>query len=150
MSKKILLPYDPIPPDFPKILANENVIWIPFHVPSSKNGKIKTRWGLVNSKFVRQYISISEEHYAQNKDKFLALIEGKPLPIKIGFHFLRKTRHKYDFVNPVQTVQDIMQKQDWIGNDDIDTIVPFPFTIFKKYTHVVPKEQSGVFIWVMQ
>jgi len=36
------------------------------------------------------------------------MIKGKKKPYKIGIHFIRGTHHKYDWVNPIQTIQDEM------------------------------------------
>jgi len=75
------------------------------------------------------------------------MIEGKEKPYKIGVHFIRGTHHKYDWVNPIQTIQDEMTHAGWIDDDNITEMVPFPFKIKGKYTGY-NKEKPGFYLKV--
>ncbi len=69
-------------------------------------------------------------------------------PLRVGFHFIRKTRHKYDWPNPLQTVLDEMVRYGWIEDDNIDVIVPYPLKVKGQYT-TVDKDNPGVIIKVL-
>jgi len=84
------------------------MIFIPGSVPSSKNSKIFTRGRkLIWSKAASLYRKNSKEAFLTNKEDFLSMLNGKEKPYIICFHFVRATKHKYDFVNMIQTIQDL-------------------------------------------
>ena len=62
------------------------------------------------------------------------------LPLTITFTFVRGTKHKFDYINPCQTVQDDMVKYGWIEDDNCEFIIP----IFEPYEY--NKEYPGVWI----
>lgn len=95
-----------------------------------------------------RYIKATEQQWRENKNKFLEMIEGKEMPYTIGFYFVRGTRHKYDWVNPVQTIQDLMVKYEWLEDDNVTIMYPKPFKIKNKYGHY-DKEKPGVYIKVL-
>ena len=64
-------------------------------------------------------------------------------PYHISFKFIRKSRHKFDYVNPLQTVQDEMVKHGWIEDDNADELLP----ILEKYEY--NKENPGVWIEIL-
>lgn len=64
-------------------------------------------------------------------------------PYKIAFKFVRKSRHKFDYLNPAQTVQDQMVKYGWISDDNADEMIP----IFLEYEY--NKDKPGVYISVI-
>ena len=70
-------------------------------------------------------------------------IKKHKLPVKIAFTFIRGTRHKFDYINPAQTVQDDMVKNEWIEDDNMEFIIP----VFKKYRY--NKEKPGVIIEII-
>lgn len=128
--------------------------FIPSNVPSSKNGKIKTRWGLICSKATRDWVEAVEPFFIQYKKDFLKALEGKEKPYRIGFRFVRGSRHAFDYVNPLQTVQDMMtggfkknKDQDttyrqWLEDDNADVLIP----VFEPYSY--DKNNAGVEIIV--
>tara|TARA_R100001443_G_scaffold9108_1_gene18657 strand:+ start:9306 stop:9674 length:369 start_codon:yes stop_codon:yes gene_type:complete len=120
-----------------------NEIFIAGNVPSSKNGKRWTGKYLIHSKTTMNYIKESKEDYVSNRKKFLDMIEGKQPPYKISFTFHRSTRRKFDYINPAQTVQDLMVKYQWIEDDNCEFIRPF----FDEYTY--DKENPGVTIKIL-
>ena len=101
-------------------------IFIAGNVPSSKNGK---RW-------TGKYLII-------NKEKFRELIRDKEMPYKIEFTFIRNSRRKFDYINPCQTVQDLMVTYDYIEDDNCDCMIPS----FGNYEY--DKNNSGVKIKVL-
>lgn len=118
-------------------------IFIPGNVPSSKNSKQWTGKFLVHSKQTREYINNTKLDYISNKEKFLEMIKDKEMPYKISFKFFRKSRRKFDYINPCQTVQDLMVKYDWIEDDNCLCMIPS----FEEYVH--DKENPGVIIKVL-
>jgi len=120
-----------------------NEIFIGGNVPSSKNGKRWTGKMLIHSKTVMKYINATKADYLSNKEKFKALLVGKEAPYKISFEFIRGSRHRFDYINPCQTVQDLMVKYGWIEDDNCEFIIPF----FEPYTY--DKENAGVIIRVL-
>lgn len=122
------------------------MIFIPGAVPSSKNSKIFTRGRkLIWSKAASLYRKNSKEAFLANKKDFLSMLNGKEKPYIICFHFVRATKHKYDFVNVVQTIQDLMVEYGYIEDDNIDIMLPFPFRMGDKYSSY-DKDNPGVYI----
>ncbi len=121
----------------------EDSIFISGNVSSSKNGKTWTGKFLVNSKQSQSYIKASKQDYLDNKDTFLKMLEGKSKPYKVSFTFVRKSKHKFDYINPCQTVQDLMVKYEWIDDDNCDEMIP----VFEPY--VYDKDEPGVYIKVL-
>ena len=95
-----------------------------------------------------RYIKATEQEWKENKNKFLKMLEGKEMPYTIGFYFVRGTKRKYDWVNPLQTVQDLMVKYEWLEDDNTTIMYPKPFKIKGKYGHY-DKEKPGVYIKVL-
>ena len=118
-------------------------IFISGNVPSSKNGKRWTGKYLIHSKTVMTYIKNSKNEYVENKEKFLNMIENKEIPYKVSFKFHRSSRRKFDYINPCQTVQDLMVKYGWIEDDNCLFMIPS----FEEYEY--NKENPGVTIKVL-
>ena len=72
------------------------------------------------------------------------MIKGKSKPHRISFKFVRKSKHKFDYINPAQTIQDQMVKYGWIDDDNADEMLP----IFVKFEY--NKEAPGVYINVLK
>ena len=119
------------------------MIFISGNVPSSKNSKQWTGRMLISSKTTRNYIKNSKVEWETNKNKFLEMVKNKPKPYKISFFFIRDSKRKFDYINPAQTVQDLMTKYGWIEDDNCDEIIP----CFAGYA--VDKENAGVYIGVL-
>ena len=118
------------------------MIFIKGNVPSSKNGKRWTGKYLIHSKTTMNYIKESKEEWIQKKDDFLKLLKDKEPPYQISLKFIRKSRRKFDYINPCQTVQDLMVKYEWIEDDNCEFIKPS----FETYEY--NKENPGVEIKV--
>lgn len=126
-----------------KTNKSENYIFIPRNVPSSKNGRIWTGSFSIGSKVTMEYYKNSKQDWMDNKDKFLEMLKGKRKPYKIEFTFVRNSRRKFDYINPAQTVQDMMVKYGYLEDDNVTIMIPF----FGKYS--VDKEGAGVYIRVL-
>jgi len=125
-----------------KLKSNE--IYIPFNVSSSKNSKQWTGKYLINSKTTREYIKNTKPFYREAKDKFLKMVKGLEPPYHVDFYFIRSSKRKFDYINPAQTVQDLMVKNYWIEDDDIHNLIPH----FSGYE--VDKDKAGVIIKVLR
>ena len=131
---------------FPHIPAG--AIFIPGNVASSKNSKQWTGKKLVWSKLASDYRDNTETLYLMYRQKFRTLCKGRPKPLEIGFYFVRDSRRKFDFVNLVQTVQDIIVRSEFLPDDNMDEMVPVPIEIDGRCYHV-DKNQPGVYIVVL-
>ena len=89
------------------------------------------------------YIKNTKDLWLENKDCFLSMIENKEMPYTISFKFIRNSRRKFDYINPAQTVQDLMVKDDYIEDENCDCMVP----CFEQYEY--NKEQPGVIIKIL-
>ena len=118
-------------------------IFIPSNVPSSKNSRRWTGKFFIGSKQTLKYYKETQGYWLENKSKFIKLLKGCEKPYKISFKFIRKSKHKFDYLNPAQTVQDQMTKYGWIDDDNSDEMIP----VFLKYEY--DKEKPGVFISVV-
>ena len=124
-------------------------IFIPYNVPSSKNSRRWTGKMSIASKPTMRYYKLTETIYPDFKGKFLKLLEGHIPPYKIGLHFVRDSRRRYDWVNPVQTIQDRMVKFEWLEDDNVTFMFPFPYKkkgVFTTYD----KNNPGVYIKVIK
>jgi hypothetical protein len=74
--------------------------------------------------------------FTSNREEF----DKRKKPVEVYFKFIRGTKHKFDFINPAQAVQDEMVKYEWIPDDNADEIIP----IFEK--HEYNKDNPGVWI----
>lgn len=142
------------------------LIWIEGNVPSSKNSKIKTSRGIFHSKTVKKYLqNLGVQNYSVSKKKVLGYktrpnkfevlredfknaIGDKKYPLKIGFHFVRGTRHKCDFHNIVQIIADLIVAHDFIEDDNMEYFLPFPMKRRGKYLSY-DKDNPGVFIKIL-
>lgn len=118
--------------------------FIPGNVPSSKNGRRWTGKYFIASKTVMKYRKNSNSFYKQYADDFKKELKKHKLPVKISFTFIRGTKHKFDYINPAQTVQDDMVTHGWIEDDNMINIIP----VFEPYSY--NKEKPGVIIKILK
>ena len=115
--------------------------FIPFNVPSSKNSKIWTGRHLIWSKSAQAYVRNTESYYKEYANEFMK--SGNfhhTYPYKVSFKFIRGSKHRFDYVNPLQTVLDLMVRYGWILDDCADIILP----VFEPYEY--NKDNPGVII----
>ena len=147
-------------------MVNNELIFIPGNVPSSKNSRINTNKGSFASKTVKSYLnSLGIQSYSSSKklvkgyvnkpnlieslkEDFLKQTSGKELPLEIGFHFVRDSKRKFDFHNIVQVVLDLMTAHNIIIDDNMDCVIPFALKIDSKF-YSVNKENCGVWIKII-
>lgn len=118
-----------------------NEIFIPGNVPSSKNSKQMTSKGiLLHSKTVRKYLENYSFWWTLLEPDFKKLVKEKTIPYNISFTFVRDSKRSFDYINIAQLPLDLMQKYNWLQNDDVYNVKPF-FEDFK-----IDKLNPGVFI----
>jgi hypothetical protein len=108
------------------------------NVPSSKNSKQWTGKYLVDSKLVQKYKKCTHEYWDKYAVQFSAAYELLDKPVVIAFTFYRDSRRPFDYINPAQTVQDLMVTYGWLPDDNANYIVPY----FERYQY--NKENPGV------
>ena len=139
-------------------------LFIEGNVPSLKNSKIKTAKGIFSSKTVKKYISKlgimsyspsrksvigfvrRENHFLQCQAYFDEYLGDKPY--EVGFHFIRGTKHKFDFNNATQVIADLMTAHNFIEDDDMDNFLPYPMKLNGK-AYSYDKENPGVLIRIL-
>ena len=72
-------------------------------------------------------------------------MEGKEPPFEIGFHFVRKSKHKFDFNNANQIIADLLTAHGIIEDDNMDYFIPYAFKMNEQY-YTIDKENPGVYI----
>jgi len=134
--------------DWMNNLENKNMDnkkwWIPGNVPSSKNGRRWTGKYFIASKTVMNYRKDTKDYYEKYAIEFKEELKKYTLPVKIRFTFIRGSRHKFDYLNPAQTVQDDMVKAGWIEDDNAEFMIP----AFDQYEY--NKENPGVYIEIIE
>ena len=126
------------------------MLFIHGNVASSKNGRMFNiaRKRSFDSKSTQKFKKESKDDWKDKKEQFLNMLKDKEKPYKIGFHFVRDSRRKYDWVNPVQTMQDLMVHNGWIEDDNITEMFPIPLEI-DGALHSYDKESPGCYIKVL-
>lgn len=105
---------------------SQEAIWLPGNTPSSKNEKIKTKWGIVEGPICKAYRKKYTKYYSRNAQAFRETKVGISKPYLVGFHFVRDSARRFDFHNIVQIVADIMVDKMWIFDDCMDEFIPVP------------------------
>lgn len=123
---------------------NIRIFFAEGNVPSLKNGKVKTKWGLIPSKTVRRYMS---EHSSQwfdedFKKEFLDELKDKEFPIRLHMYFVRDSRRRADYVNISQICLDLLVKANLLPDDNMDYVVP----VFDGYE--IDKINPGIKFWI--
>lgn len=128
---------------------NKQMFFIKSNVPSSKNSRITSRvtGRSFPSKNTQKYIKESKVDYLLNKQAFLNLLEGKEKPYLIEFHFVRQSRHRWDFHNMVQVICDLFTEHGYLEDDNTDIMFPIPLEIEGKL-YSYNKDNPGVWISV--
>ena len=144
-----------------------DLIWISGNVPSLKNSKVKTSRGIFSSKTVKKYLAnLGIQRYSSSRKEVLGyktrpnifqeqivpqiieLLENKEPPFEIGFHFVRGTKHKFDFNNANQLIADLIVAHDVLEDDNMDYFIPFVLKIDNKF-YSVDKNNPGVWIKII-
>ena len=128
---------------------DENLFFCPTNTPSSKNSRQFARGRLLPSKATTRWRKETEGWWRDNRDEFRNIAFKKKKPLKVEFHFVRKSKHKFDFVNPLQTVQDEMTKFDWIDDDNVEELIPFPAEMNGSF-YTYDKDNPGVYFKIIE
>ena len=118
-------------------------IFIPGSVPSSKNSRRNFKNVSLPSKTVVKWRKNTQEYWHDNYELFMDMIKDKEKPYKISMKFVRGTKHKFDYINPAQTIQDELVKYGYIEDDNCDEMIPY----FEPYEY--NKDNPGVYIRVL-
>ena len=136
-------------------------IFIPFNTPSSKNSRRGAFMSAQTAKYLRllgvkSYSSSRKtvEDYKNRINLFRQIFEDegwvKPTEqVVIGLHFVRLTRHKFDWHNICQIVYDLMSAHDLIEDDNMDWLIPMPYKkngVWYSYDTIYP----GVYIKIIK
>lgn len=103
---------------------------------------------IMSSKNTSDYEVRAKGYFFDKKKDFRQLVEGKSFPLKIAFHFIRDSRRKFDFGNACQVLLDMMQDFDWIEDDDMTHVLPYPL-IIDGDGYTIDKEKAGVIIKIL-
>jgi len=76
------------------------------------------------------------------------MFKGYDFPVRLGFHFVRGTKHKFDFNNVTQIILDLLVAFDIIEDDNMDYIVPECLWIDGK-AYSYDKEKPGVYLRIL-
>lgn len=122
----------------------KTTIFIPGQTPSKKNSK-----QIVLPGDGRRRVVSSEFYTTWEKEALLRLrqneLVGYPwkYPLRVGFHYVRKGRHRFDWNNLDQAVADILVKAGIIKDDSMNHIYPngdLSWEVSKE------KERQGVYV----
>jgi len=133
------------------------MIFIPFNCPSLKNSKIATTIGkgankriiLLPSKTVKNYLQklgiksyhkdwveefvIRENIFRQSVGDYF---KDRPKPVIVKFHFVRDSKRKFDIINAMQIICDLLVAHGYIEDDNADYLIPVPMRINGKWYSV--------------
>ena len=123
----------------------EDLIFIKGNFPSFKNSKQYVGNGrMIMSETVQKYLKSYEHQWKTIPHQFA----NENYPMLVGFHFVRGTKHKFDFHNMVQGCADLMVKYGWIKDDNMDCFIPVVLKLNGKY-YSYNKEEPGVLIKIL-
>jgi len=125
----------------------KDLIFIEGSFPSFKNSKQYVGGRLIMSKTVQKYLKNYEYQWRIIPPSF-SLLDSSDYPILVGIHFVRGTKHRYDFHNGVQGVADMLVKHNWIPDDSMFYFFPVPLELDKKYFSY-SKDRPGVYIKIL-
>ncbi len=128
-------------------------IFIPFNVPSLKNSRVSTPKGSFHSPTVRKYLqklgvkkysskgyenyktrpNLFEKAVKPMKDAFAPYSSSRKPPFLVGFWFIRDSKRKFDLINAMQILQDLLVAHGVIDDDNADILIPSPFMINCKW-----------------
>lgn len=119
-------------------MEKDYIYFIGKNVASSKNTRQWVGKRLIMSKTAREYTKWADIPFRVNKPLWDYKIKGYEYPVKVGFYFYRDSKRRFDYINIVQIIADLMQKHGYIDDDDALHFIP----VFEGF-EVTKKEQSG-------
>jgi len=145
------------------------MIFIQNNVPSLKNSKIATTIGkapnkrviLLPSKTVKKYLKAMGikkysakgyvEEYATRENLFRKAIgnyfDGCQKPVVVKFFFVRGSKHKFDIINAMQIICDLLVAHGFIVDDNADykILIPMPMRVEGRW-YRYDKDRPGVWL----
>ena len=137
-------------------MVENELIFIPGNVPSSKNSRINTKHGSFASKTVKAYLnSLGIQSYSSSKkivkgyvtrenefeklrEQFEKALLNKGFPVLICFHFVRDSKRLFDFGNATEIIFDLLTAHDIIPDDNVSFIFPSIMTV----DGILPNEEN--------
>jgi len=107
------------------------IFTIPGNTPSSKNSRVYTGKHFIASKATREWVKKTQDAFIEQRKEFTDELKGLSKPYRITFKFYRGSKHKFDYLNPAQTIQDAMVRHHWLDDDNCDEIIP----VFAEYEY---------------
>lgn len=125
-------------------------IFIPGNVPSSKNSRMMTKSGLlIKSLLCFKYEKATKDIFVEKSKEFKEYVGEIDKPLFIRLHFVRDSKRRCDFHNLTQFIADLLVKNGWIEDDNMNQVFFVPYKIEGKW-YSVDKENCGVWIKVDQ
>jgi Holliday junction resolvase RusA-like endonuclease len=125
-------------------------IFIPGNVPSSKNSRMMTKSGLlIKSPLCFKYEKATKDIFVEKSKEFREYVGEIDKPLFIRLHFVRDSKRRCDFHNLTQFIADLLAKNGWIEDDNMNQVFFVPYKIEGKW-YSVDKENCGVWIKVDQ
>ena len=126
-------------------MMKQQIELIGLNVPSKKNSKIITKnKRVISSKLVQYYERWATSLLKEQLSIWQQMVQNKPLPLKVSFYFYRDSKRKWDFVNIVQVIADLMQKEKYLVDDDTKNFIPL-----YAGEEVTTKKEAGVIITII-
>lgn len=117
---------------------NRYLVFTGRNVPSSKNMKQWTGKMLIKNKLSQDYEKWIGPLMILNRPAWKKQLEKAQYPIKVSFYFYRDSKRRFDYINVTQIIADLMQKYNYIEDDDASHFIP----VFEGY-EVTAKSKSG-------
>lgn len=125
-------------------------IFIPGNVPSSKNSRMMTKSGLlIKPPLCFKYEKATKDIFVEKSKEFREYVGEIDKPLFIRLHFVRDSKRRCDFHNLTQFIADLLVKNGWIEDDNMNQVFFVPYKIEGKW-YSVDKENCGVWIKVDQ
>jgi len=110
--------------------------FIPGNVPSLKNSKriffpYKKGGGrgsrpvIMPSKTHEKYANYTNVWWMAKGSQFRKACLGLENPLRIAFYFIRDSQRQFDYLNAVQTLEDLMVQHRWIEDDSCKYMIPY-------------------------
>ncbi len=143
------------------------LIFLSGNCPALKNNKIWTGKFLVMSKGVKEYLKSHGIKYFSSRKKEIeyfknidsnsfktcmetikSQLENLDVPYKVQFHFVRDSKHRFDFGNACELLADLFTAYGVWEDDNMDIFHPSVLYIKGKgYTY--DKDNPGVYIKIL-
>lgn len=118
---------------------NEWIYFIGRNVCSSKNSRMITKnKRVIASRLCKEYRQVMGKVFQENLKEWEKQKPKDNKQIYVGFYFYRDSRRKWDFVNIVQIIADMMQDYLYLTDDDTKHFIPIYMG-----EELAKKEKSG-------